>query len=68
MCLMGDVHPALLSLGTRQEVVDYCRWLIEEVGAGGGFILAQGCTVPVDAKFENVRALVETGKTYGHYN
>lgn len=67
MCLMGDVHPALLSLGNRQEVVDYCRRLIEEVGAGGGFILAQGCTIPADAKFENVQAMVDTAAKYGQY-
>lgn len=66
MCLMGDVPPALLTLGTRQQVVDYCRRLIGEVGAGG-FILAQGCTIPADAKFENVQAMVDTARTYGHY-
>lgn len=68
ICLMGDVPPALLSLGTREQVAEYCRRLIDRVGAGGGFILAQGCTVPADAKFENVLAMVETAKTYGHYN
>ena len=68
MCLMGDVPPALLSLGTPNEVAEYCRRLIDEVGAGGGFILAQGCTIPADARFANVQAIVETGKTYGNYN
>lgn len=68
ICLMGDVPPALLSLGTRDEVAEYCRRLIEEVGVGGGFILAQGCTIPADAKFENVQAIIETAGTYGHYS
>jgi hypothetical protein len=68
MCLMGDVPAALLTLGTRQEVADYCKRLIDTVGAGGGFILSAGCTVPGDAPFENVRALVETAHTYGRYN
>ncbi len=68
MCLMGDVPPALLTLGTPKEVTDYCRRLIDEVGEGGGFILAQGCTVPADAKFENVRAMLETARDHGQYS
>lgn len=58
MCIMGDVHPSLLSLGTPQEVAAYCQRLIEEVGPGG-FILSSGCDVPVGAKYENVKAMVE---------
>jgi len=64
MCLMGDVPPAMLKLGTPEEVTAYCKRLIDEVGDGGGFILSQGCDVPVDAKPENVRAIIETGKSY----
>lgn len=59
MCLMGDVPPGLLSLGTPQEVTDYCKRLIDEVGPDG-FILTSGCDVPVDARAENVRAMVES--------
>jgi uroporphyrinogen-III decarboxylase len=32
--------------------------LIEEIGPNG-FILAQGCDIPPDAKFENVKAMVD---------
>ena len=65
---MGDVPPALLTLGTPDEVTDYCRKLIEVVGRDGGFVLGAGCTVPVDAKLENVRAMVKAANTYGWYN
>jgi len=58
MCLMGDVPPSLLSLGTPQEVTAYCKRLIREVGPGG-FILTSGCDVPIDARYENVKAMVE---------
>jgi uroporphyrinogen-III decarboxylase len=64
MCIMGDVPASLLSLGTPEEVVAYCRRLIDVVGAGNGFILSSGCSVPLDAKPENVRALVETAHSY----
>ena len=39
ICIMGDVPPALLSLGTTDEVETYCKKLIDVVGEGSGFIL-----------------------------
>ena len=64
MCIMGDVSAPLLTLGTPEEVETYCKKLIDEVGKGGGFILSSGCTVPYNAKFENLKAMIDTGKTY----
>lgn len=63
-CISGDVPASLLKLGTPQEVSEYCKKLIDIVGDGSGFILSSGCSVPVDARPENVKALVDTGKTY----
>ena len=69
MCLMGDVPATLFKLGTPQQVETYCKRLIDVVGKGGGFILSSGCEVPVDAKFENLQAMIQTGKTYyPHHN
>jgi hypothetical protein len=64
MCIMGDVPPSLLSLGSAEDVARHCRHLIDVVGADNGFILSSGCSVPLDAKPENVRVLIETAKTY----
>ncbi len=67
MCLKGDVPATLLSLGTPTEVESYVKRLMEEVGQGGGFILSSGCSVPYDAKFENVQAMIQAGKKYGTF-
>lgn len=64
MCIMGDVPASLLALGTPEEVTAYCKRLIDIVGEGSGFILSSGCSVPVNAKKENVKAMIETAKTY----
>jgi uroporphyrinogen-III decarboxylase len=64
MCIMGDVPATLLSLGTPEEVETYCRKLIDHVGKDGGFILSSGCTVPYNAKIENLKAMINTGKNY----
>ncbi len=60
MCLMGDVPATLLKLGSPEEVDTYCERLIKEVGAGGGFILSSGCSVPIDARPENVKAMLQS--------
>jgi hypothetical protein len=64
MCIAGDVPAALTSLGTPEEVEAYCKKLIDVVGEGGGFILSSGCTIPVDCKIENLKAMVDTAKSY----
>jgi len=64
MCIMGDVPATLTKLGTPEQVSTYVKRLIDEVGGDGGFILSTGCDTPADAKYENFKALVETGKTY----
>jgi len=64
MCIMGDVPAALLKLGTVEEVEAYCERLIREVGDGGGFILSSGCDIPIDAKPENVRAMLQSVRKF----
>ncbi|HWR09345.1 uroporphyrinogen decarboxylase family protein [Sporomusa sp.] len=62
MCIKGDVSAALLTVGKPDQVYDYCTKLIKDMGSG--FILSTGCTVPPNAKVENVKAIVAaaTGK------
>jgi hypothetical protein len=62
MCIMGDVPASLLSIGTKEDVARYCNKLIDIVGKDGGFILSTGCECPVDAKFDNVRAMIDSPK------
>ncbi len=64
MCIAGDVSASLTSLGTPEQVEDYCKKLIDVVGEDGGFILSTGCTCPADCKFENLKAMVDTVKNY----
>lgn len=63
MCIMGDVPPAMLTLGTPDEVYNYSAQLVNDLGPTG-FILGQGCDLPPNAKPENVKAMVAaaTGK------
>ncbi|WP_425058984.1 hypothetical protein SCACP_36350 [Sporomusa carbonis] len=62
MCIKGDVPAVKLSLGTPDEVYNYCTRLIKDMGPG--FILSSGCSIPPNAKVENVKAMISavTGK------
>jgi uroporphyrinogen-III decarboxylase len=67
-CIFGDVPAAMLAFGGKQEVTDYCRKLIKEVGKDGGFILAAGCEVAPNARPENVKAMIDAVKQFGYYS
>lgn len=67
ICIMGDVKAELLCLGSVSEVDEYCHRLIEEVGKGGGYIMAAGCEVPPNARPENVKAMLHSVRKYGYY-
>ncbi len=65
--IMGDVNSNMLALAGEAEVEEYCRKLIEKVGAKGRFILSSGCEVPTNARPENLRAIIEIARMYGRY-
>ena len=68
MAIMGDVPSTLTAAGTKDEVLEYCKNLIYKVGAGGGFILSSGCSIPANAKVENIQALTEAVEEWGRYS
>ena len=60
LCLKGDVSATLLTQGEPDQVTEYCQNLIKNIGSDGGFILSSGCEVPLDAKPDNVAALIQS--------
>jgi hypothetical protein len=65
-CLIGNVPSSMLTLGTPQDVKDYCKKLIDTAGKGGGFIMSNGAFFD-HAKPENVKAMADVTKEYGVY-
>ena len=48
----------MLAYGTPDEVAAYSEKLVQ-MGMKGGFMLSSGCEVPLNAKPENVKAMMD---------
>jgi len=66
--LKGNLHTTQVMLrGSVDDVVAASRQAIDDAGAGGGFILSTGDQCGRDTPDENIRAMVDTARTYGRY-
>ena len=66
-CLSGGIPNFLLSFGTRDQVRDHCRQVIDGVARDGGYIMDASAIVQNDAKVENVQAMTDFTREYGVY-
>lgn len=64
MAIMGDVPCSLLSIGNPDEVHEYVRDLVRDVGPTG-LILCPGCDAPMNTKPENMEAFVAASLEFG---
>jgi hypothetical protein len=62
-CIAGNVPTALLALDTVEEVERYVTNLLDECATDGGFFLRNGASLD-DAKAENLKAMIETGRSW----
>jgi hypothetical protein len=62
-CIAGNVPTGLLALGTPAEVEEYVTDLLDTCAGDGGFFLRNGAALD-DAKAENLKAMVETGRNW----
>jgi hypothetical protein len=65
-CIEGNIPSSLLQVGTKEEVIAYCKKLIDVVGKDGGYILSPRSSTD-EVKPENLKAMIEFTKEYGVY-
>ena len=66
--LKGNLHTTEVMLrGTAAEVVRASKQAIDDAAEGGRFILSTGDQCGRDTPDENLRAMIETARTYGRY-
>jgi uroporphyrinogen-III decarboxylase len=62
-CIAGNVPTGLLALGSTTEVEEYVTDLLDTCAADGGYYLRNGAALD-DAKPENLKAMLETGRNW----
>jgi uroporphyrinogen decarboxylase len=68
LTLKGNLHTTeVMLLGTPETVRAASRAAIDAAASGGRFILSTGDQCGRDTPDENIRAMVETARTYGRY-
>jgi uroporphyrinogen decarboxylase len=66
--LKGNLHTTNVMLrGTVDEVIAASRQAIDDAAEGGRFILSTGDQCGRDTPDENLRAMIETARSYGKY-
>lgn len=66
-CISGGFRSRLLEVGTKEEVTEAVKRLLDICAPGGGYIFDLSDTLDAAAKPENVEAMFDTVKTYGKY-
>ena len=62
-CIMGNLPIWMLEFGKKEAVIDYCKYLIDTCGPGGGYIFDFNGSLE-NAKRENLDAMFETLEKY----
>ena len=65
--LIGNVNPMLIHLGTRQQVIQATRRVIEKLAPFRGLIIQDGNNIPPGAPLENINAMMEAAEQYGRF-
>lgn len=63
VAFMGDVPSQMMTVSAPNEIKDYFRKLLDDIGTKGVFITA-GCDAPVSSKYENLVAIHEVAQEY----
>lgn len=64
MAIMGDVPASLFAAGTPDDIYNYVRDLVRDIGPTG-LILCPGCDAPINTKPENMEAFLAAAHEYG---
>lgn len=67
VALCGAVSNSTMASGKPEQVKEECKGFIQDMAAGGGYILSPGCEYPHKANLYSVRAIKEAVDLYGKY-
>ena len=65
-CISGGLSAKIMNFGTKQEVIDETKRIIDVCAPGGGFIFETACGLDY-CSHENVEAMFDTVRNYGKH-
>ena len=66
-CISGGIPNYLLAYESPDTVRKFCKKVIDEVAADGGYIMDASAIIQNEASIENVKAMTEFTRDYGVY-
>ncbi len=67
LCFMGGIDIRIAMTGPVEGVFEEVKKRIDIFGPGGGYIMTSGNHLQIDVPPENIVALFDAGRQYGHY-
>ncbi len=65
VAINGNIKPFLFNTLDEASMKEEIARVIGEIGERRGFLLGSGCEIPLEARPENLRVLVEAGRSVG---
>jgi uroporphyrinogen decarboxylase len=65
--LIGNVNPMLIQTGSREQIIEASRTVIEKLGPHYGFILQDGNNIPPGTSIDNINAMMEAAEKFGKF-
>ncbi len=65
-CIEGNVPSSLLQMGSKDDIIAYCKKLIDVCGKDGGYVISPRSSID-EVKPENLKAMIDFVKEYGVY-
>lgn len=66
VCIGGGFPVSLILTGTKEQVREETKRLLDSAAGSGGYILSIGCAMD-EAHAENLKTFIDAGKEYGKY-
>jgi uroporphyrinogen decarboxylase len=63
----GNLSPIMLAFGEIQEIEDYAKRLIRELGPGGGYLFGSGHSINPAVTIDRFEAMYNVLRKYGAY-
>jgi uroporphyrinogen decarboxylase len=67
LTFVGNISPVMLATGSVEEIHEYSKRLIRELGPDGGFIFSSGHSINPAVTLDRWEAVMEIRNKYGNY-